>query len=104
MSLPAAPFAKHVPARHHKVLRARNSEHLALTPVQELGPTTVQAKCSCGGICPLHGALLSRRTHLNITPGIKTLDMAMMVFQLGLQNCAQNYGMWGKVTEVLDMT
>jgi len=55
-------------------------EHLALTPVQEKGPIAVQAKCNSGGICPLHSGLVSRKTNLNITPGIKTLDMAMMLF------------------------
>lgn len=80
MPLAAATFAKHVPAHHHQVLGTWRHEHLALTPVLETGPIAVQAKCSAGGIRPLHRGLVSRKTKLNSTPGIKTLDMAMVVF------------------------
>ena len=85
MPLPPAPFAKRVPAHHHKVLRTQNYDHLALTPAQEMGPIAVQAKCSGGGVCPLHSGLVSSKTNLNTSPGIKTLDMAMMAFQPRLQ-------------------
>lgn len=84
-ALTAAPFAKHVPAHHHKVLRTQNYEHVALTPAQKIGHITVQAKCSGGGICPFHSGLVSGKTNLNITLGIKTLLMVMTGYKTVLK-------------------
>lgn len=48
-------------------------------PAGERDPIAVLAKCSGGGIFPLHSDLLSRKKNLDVNPDM-TSDMAVMSF------------------------